>query len=260
MKKDQQAFMDEVSCTLKAVAQKHGFPFANHIRPIVEANVEKGRLDYFIEENPTRSVGDYVWLVVDGYLQWQECLKQIQQERSATVWDLLVIEIEQWAYHFLLRKGFRPGTETQKFAQDYVQEAAIGILQAHFPFDTEPKAWLQQIVIYTCCNQIDEWKRQQEIAEKLAQALADEKPLKTGNGGMEYQVSSKEEATVIHQAIQKLKNPKMRQVVWLRYYGEFSSHEIAAVIGSSYRYVDKLHWQSKQQLGKILGGQGYSYG
>lgn len=253
MTKDQQAVKEEVSCALEVVAQKYGLSFTAHVRPLVEANVEKGRLAHFIEGEPTKTASDYVWFVVDGFLQWHDYLEQIQQERSAIVWDSLTVEIEQWAYHFLLRKGFRSGRETQNLAQDYAQEAAIAILQAHFPFDTEPGAWLQQIVIYTCCNQIDDWKRQQEIEKKLARTLANEKPLKTGHGGMEYQVSSKEEAAVIYRAIQKLKNPKMRQVVWLRYYGGFSSQEIAEVIGSSYRYVDKLHWQAKQKLGKILG-------
>jgi RNA polymerase sigma factor (sigma-70 family) len=221
---------------------------------VVDANDEKGRLAYFLEGDATKTVSDYVWVVVDGYLQWHDYLEQIQQKRSAAVWDALAIEIEKWAYHFLLRKGFHAGKDTQNLAQEYAQEASIAILQAHFPFDTEPKAWLQQIVIYTCCNQIDEWKRQQEIEKKLTQTLADEKLQNISKGVMEHKITSQEESMVICQAIQQLKNPKMRQVVWLRYYGDFSSHEIATVIGSSYRYVDKLHWQAKQKLGKILGG------
>ncbi|MBP7998148.1 MAG: RNA polymerase sigma factor [Chloroflexi bacterium] len=254
MKMDRQEFMEEVNRALEAVAQKHGVLFANQIRPIVEANRVKERLDHFLEGDSTKTISDYVWLIVEGYLKWHDCVFQIQQVRSDDVWELLAVKIEQWAYHFLVRKGLHPGKETQKIAQDYASEAAVAILQAHFTYDTDLDAWLQQIVIYTCCNQTEIWKRQQELEKKLAQALKNERPLKTGGDGIEHHVSSQEEADVLNQAIQQLKNPKMRQVVWLRYYGELSSQEIAQAIGSSYRYVDKLHWQAKHKLGKILGG------
>lgn len=260
MKRDRQAFREEVNCVLEDVAQKHGTAFADCIRPIIDANEEKGRLAYFLEGDSTKTASDYVWFVVDGYLQWHALLEQIQQERSESVWEPLRDKLVHWTYHFLLRKGFHPGKETLRTAEEYVTEVAIAILHADFPYDTELDAWLQQIVIYICCNQIEVWKRQEEIGKKLAQELADEKVLKVGNGGIEHQVTFGEESLRVYQAIWKLKNPKMRQVVWLRYYGEFSSQEIAEIIGSSYRYVDKLHWQAKQLLGKILAGEGYSYG
>ena len=98
----------------------------------------------------------------------------------------------------------------------------MAVFQAHFPYDTELDAWLQQIVIYTCCNQIEVWKRQQALEKKLAQALEDEKPLKASRDGIEHRVSSQEDNQVLYEAIQQLPNPKMRQVLWLRYYGELT--------------------------------------
>ena len=260
MRKDRPEFRDEMERALKGVAQKHGVPFANCIRLIVQENSEKGRLDRFIEGNPPETVSNYVWLVVGGYLQWHEYIEQMQQEKSEDVWRPLSEKLEHWAYHFLLRKGFHPGIETQELAQEYTSEAAMAVLQAPFPYDTELDAWLQQIVIYACCNQIEAWRRQKALEKKVAQALEDEKPLKNSKAGIEHHVSSEEDKQVLYEAIQQLPNPKMRQVLWLRYYGEISSQEIAQVIGSSYRYVDKLHWQAKQLLGKKLTDQGYKYG
>lgn len=260
MKKDKQAFKEEINRVLENVVQKHGASIVNHVRPVVETNIEKGRLEHFLEGNPSKTTNDYVWWVTDEYLQWHDYLYNIQQERSAVVWELLWEKIEQWSYHFLLRKGFYPGVETQKLAQEYGSEAVVAILQAHFPYDTELDAWLQQIVIYTCCNQIEVWKRQQALEKKLAQTFLDERLLTVSRRGMEHHISSQEQANILYHAIRQLKNAKMQQVLWLRYYGEFSSQEIAEIIGSSYRYVDKLHWKAKLLLGKILAGQGYSYG
>lgn len=253
MRKDRPEFRDEIERALKEIAQKHGVPFTNHIRLIVQENREKGRLDHFMNGNLPTTASDYVWLVVGRYLHWHEHVEQIQQEKSEDIWGALWGKLEHWAYHFLLRKGFHPGIETQELAQEYTSEAAMAVLQAPFPYDTELDAWLQQIVIYTCCNQIEAWRRQQALEKKVAQALEDEKPLKSIKAGIEHHVSSVEDKQVLYEAIQQLPNPKMRQVLWLRYYGEISSQEIAEVIGSSYRYVDKLHWQAKQKLGKILG-------
>ena len=72
---------------LKLSPKKHGTSLADCIRPIIYENEEKGRLAYFLEGDITKAVSDYVWVVVDGYLQWHDYLEQIQQQRSASVWD-----------------------------------------------------------------------------------------------------------------------------------------------------------------------------
>ncbi len=259
VRKDRPEFREEITHALNDVAQKHGVSFADQIHAIVEANRKKGRLDYFVESKPAYTAGNYVWLVVTGYLQWHEWVYQIQEARAEDIWQPLQLKLEKWSYHYLLRKGFHPGLRTQCLAQEYAVEVALAVLQSPFPYDTEPDAWFQQIVIYTCCNQIEDWKRQEALAEKLAEALDREKPLKAGSDGVEYRLSSKEDRQVLHKAIAQLSNPKMREVLWLRYYGELSSEEIAEVIHSSYRYVDKLHCRAKQLLGKNLEDYGYIY-
>lgn len=259
MKKQRQAHQKEIEQALEQVAQKYGVLFASYIRPIINVNIEKGRLDYYLDNDETKTSADYVWWVVTHYLQESDRVNQIQQVRSEAVWVLLQGQLVSWAYHFLMRKGFTHGVNTQMLAQEYASEAAIALLQAHFPYDTELDAWMQQIVIYTCCNQTEIWKRQQTNEKKMEDIIKDEKSINTHFNGLEHHVCSHEDNHVIWDAINDLPNPKMQKVIWLRYFADLSSQDIAEIIGSSYRYVDKLHYQAKLLLGKKLNAKGYIY-
>lgn len=260
VKRNLQAVMDEVELALASAAQIHGAEFVQLIRPIVVLNITKKRLDYFLDNSQENCLPEYVWRVVDGYKTWHTYVFQVQQLKEDSVWQPLYEQIQKWTYHFLCRKGFYRGEKTQHLAQEYAAEAAIAILNAHFPYDTDFNAWLQQVVIYTCCNQIEVWQHQENIKAKLIQKTQYENPLKFMSEQPELVVCWQEDVDILHWAIGKLKNPGMRQVVWLKYYGEFSSKEIGQLLNTSANHVDKLYCQAKKKLGKILGDFGYIYG
>lgn len=254
---------NEIERALDDVAQEYGQTVAHAVRALIYQNKEKKRLAYFMDnvalKHASRRVRRYVYLVAHNYAAHHSYVQQVQIEQDAEVWDTLFTTIQQWAYAFLLRHKFRPSQETLKLAQEYATDAAMAVLQSDFPYDTEWEAWVRQIVINQCCNHIDTWKQQKVLAEKMGQQLLEGKSPNVLHDGIEARLTNLEDVTLLHAAIKQLKNPKMRQVIWLRYYGELSSQQIAEVIGSSYRYVDKLHFQAKPLLLKALNDLGFRH-
>jgi DNA-directed RNA polymerase specialized sigma24 family protein len=88
--------------------------------------------------------------VLEHYTRLHSHIQAVQKDRSDEVWQPLFKHLQAWAYNFLLRKNFVPGLSTRAIAEECATEAALRILNAHFPYDTDFAPWAHITVILAC--------------------------------------------------------------------------------------------------------------
>ena len=75
---------------------------------------------------------------------------------------------------------------------------------------------------------------------------------------LEKQYLAEERKIQLHHALEKL-NPDYSQVIYLSYFEGFSNAETAVIMKKSKRQVEKLLYNAKQSLKKILEKEGFEY-
>ena len=232
---------------LENVDSQRGDSFTARIRPIVFKNFTDGRLDFFLANTPNAIPHHYVWLVVNKYEQLKPYIQRVQLERNSTEWGALYTRLQKWSYSFLKKNGLYPCEGTSRMAVDCATDAAITLLQAHFPYDTDFDPWAYNFVKYTCLKSIQKAAQQTKyIQENIFQ-----------EGLLEPQSDPKANRKkwalyldVINALMSLTEN--RRQVLVLRYECGLSSKEIAFRMGKSVSAVDKLHFDAIKQLRQLL--------
>lgn len=246
-------FKAEIEKILKSLAEKKGEEFAGMIKPFLLTNLDRGRIHGFVDGN-INLVGEYVRQVTDLYLNLHSYLHQLQLEKRTDLWEPLFGQMQSWAYNFLVRKGFAADEATQDIASECATEAAVNMLGAYFPYDTDFDPWAHVIVQNACRKYIRARMKKSAIPEDSIVDIEDEM---TGlnDAPVEKRVSGNEPAENLLEALDALSNSR-RQVLELIYFEELSPEEVAQKMGKSVGAVYSLQFHALQDLRKILNKNG----
>jgi RNA polymerase sigma factor (sigma-70 family) len=244
---------NEIENTLQFVSEQKGHGIAARIQPILYTNLDRGRIQSFIEEDISL-VRSYVLRVADEYIQLAPYINELQVKRATRVWEPLFNQMLSWAYSFFLKKGFRTGINTQEIATECATEAAINILHAHFPFDTEIEPWSCVIVQNTCRKYIRGATKKSIIPQENIVDL-DEMFSNIKDPSIQDQEYLRELRGDIIEAIAKLSDAR-RQVIELLYFNDLSPVEIASKMNKSVGAIYSLLFNALRDLRKILSKNG----
>ena len=210
-------------------------------------NLKNGRGNFFLENIPNASPQDYVFHVVETYERLSPYVQGVQIERSPDIWIELYETLQKFAYNFLVKKGLYSGKSTFHLGIDCATDAAIAILDARFPYDTDFDPWIYNFVKFACLKRIQQGvKRSNNMKEVIYQdVVLDE---------FSAPVLNNQRRDIIIDAINAyLQLSENRQeVLRLRYEKGLSSKEIAIQMGKSVNAIDKLHFDAIRQLRQLL--------
>jgi RNA polymerase sigma factor (sigma-70 family) len=215
------------------------------IRIILHTNLDRGRVENFIG-NDIRRVGDYVRRVLAHYVRLHPYIQAVQKDRSDEVWQPLFKQLQVWAYNFLLRKNFVPGLSTSTIAEECATEAALRILDAHFPYDTEFDPWAHTTVTMTCFRFFRDGTKKSAIPPQNLVELDEKLP-----GLEESKLKNQDDRNDLLQAMSALSESR-RQVIQLHYLDDMPLPEIASLMGKSVGAIHSLHFNALHDLRKIF--------
>jgi RNA polymerase sigma factor (sigma-70 family) len=234
---------------LKRLAESRGDELARQIKPILLANLDRGRIQRFLEEKADH-VQSYVWHVADGFSTLHIYLHKLQTERDPEAWHPLYERMQTWAYNFFLRKNFAADDHTREIAIECATEAAIQLLNSHFPYDTDFDPWAHILVQNTCRKYIHNSLKKsvvpQEKQVELEDDLADLNHLP-----LEAQMLMTELGTELESALAQLSEAR-RSVIRMLYFDGLDLEEIAKKLDKSAGAVYSLHFNALGDLRKIL--------
>jgi len=244
----------QIELALEQLAETRGAELARQIKPILLVNLNRGRLHRFLDEKPDQ-VQSYVWLVADGFSTLHGYLHKIQIERAPEVWHTLYERMQTWAYTFFLRKNFAADDPTREIAIECATEAALQLLDSHFPYDTEFDAWAHTLVQNTCRkfvrNSLKKSVVPQEKQVELEDDLTDLSDLP-----LEVQMLMTELGVELESALAQLSEAR-RSVIRMHYFDGMELEEIAQDLGKSTGAVYSLHFNALGDLRKILSATRY---
>lgn len=248
---DEEAVAATLHQAIQIVAIQRGEDFAHSITPIILANLDRGRVQHFLDNAENRRPEEYVWRVVEFYEKWQPYLYQIQAERLTDLWLPLYDKLKWWAYNYLCRQKFPPShNEKQEMAADCAAAAAAQLLNARFPYDTDFDPWayvlLQTVTLKQLhrryaeapdeMHQIDDWDAWEGVWPQLS------------TPGPEDSVELRH---TLLTAVDQLTSDARKQIILMRYFEQMTFPEIATALNRSSSAIHKLHFDALQNLRKI---------
>ena len=166
-----ETFKSELEPALVNLAQQKGMELVGQIRPVILANLRAGRIDFFLDNNRASCLDDYLARVSELYVSLNAYITAIQIERSTSVWEPLYIWMQKLVYNYLRKRGLIPGKTTYQLGVDCATDAAISLLNARFPYDTDFEPWTFNFIRYACLKNVSREMRQaQNILDTLALA------------------------------------------------------------------------------------------
>jgi len=240
--------IDKIEEVLNSLLVERGSKLVGKVRPIIYSNLDRGRVQAFIE-GKADLIQDYIERTVDNYLKLNLYLHRLQIERDDEVWRALLDQMQSWAYSYFLSKNFVPGEDTLEIAKIQATEAAITILDAHFPYDVEFSPWARVLLIHTCQRYIRKAIRKSEIPSKKIVSIDLDSEL-TGSLEMTPELSGEVKLDII-KAIENLPEAR-RQVIVMLYFEGKSPKEISEKLNKSIGAIYSLHFNALDELRKIL--------
>lgn len=239
----------EIERALQQLSDQGRQDLAARIRPILYTNRDKGRIARYLDGTLTY-IQEYVFRVAENYESQNIYLEKIKIERSTEVWEPLFAEMQKWAYYHLKRKDFNGTLATQENATDCATEAAILLLKAHFPYDTDFKPWAHVIVQNACQKFIqNRFKKTQPIEddqfnlEDLLEHLQDHRSPEDR--------LQRELGADLRNAMLGLSEARQR-VIEDMYFSGLTVGEISQKMGKSAGAIHSLHFNALIDLQKIL--------
>lgn len=240
----------ELENALQLLIKREQQELAARIRPILYVNKDKGRITWFIEGQMDR-VRDYVFRVAEYYQAQNVYLEKIKIERATEVWEPLFAEMQKWAYSYLKRKDFSGDLASQENAIDCATEAAILLLKAHFPYDTDFKPWAHVIVRNACQKFVQgyfkktNYRKEEDLVnlEDLLEQLKDH--------SAQEKEQQKEVGAELRSALAELSEARQSVIEHL-YFSDLSVGEISEKMGKSPGAIHSLHFNALNDLQKIL--------
>lgn len=246
---------EEIEKTLALLGKKIEHKALSSIRDILYANLDRNRGIGYIGIHP-ENVEKYVFRVVDHYQRLSPFLFELQIAKNTDVWKPLYERMRKWAYSFLLKKGFYSGKETQDTAEACATEAAILILNAHFPYDTEFDAWAHTVTQNACRKFIRKATRKKIVPQKQLVSIDDVEYLLPHTSSKNRELQN-ELADELEEALSQLSEAR-RTVIEFHYLEGRSFSEIARKTGKTVSAIHSLHFNALRDLRKILFQKGNS--
>lgn len=246
-------FKAAIERILKSLAEKRGEDIAGMLKPILFTNLDRGRIQGFVEGN-IDLVDEYVQRLADLYLNLNPYLRQLQTGKKSDLWATLFKRMRIWAYNFLVRKGFAADETTQDIAAECASEAAVNMLGAYFPYDTDFDPWAHVIVQNACRKFIRTRLKKSVIPEDSLVDIEDEMA-GLSETPVEKRESGNEGETNLLEALEHLSDSR-RQVLELIYFEELTPEEVAHKMGKSVGGVYSLKFHALEDLRKILSKNG----
>lgn len=72
--------------------------------------------------------------------------RQAKRDSETTLWEPLIEQLEYWAYNYLRRRDCPPGAETVRLSRALATEAALTLMHAEVPYNTDFEPWVQILV------------------------------------------------------------------------------------------------------------------
>jgi|GEM_PF-786191 len=243
--------LEDVLASLQADT---GMETIDALRPILFSNLKKGRLFSFTEGDPQK-VKNYVLKVAEIYARLHDYLVKVQVDRDDLTWGSLFEQLQKLSKSYFIRKGFNPAQVNDEIAFGQATEAAMIILMANFPYDTEFEPWVNVIVQNCCLKYMRSSMKGTVIPAQKIEVLDDVLSETLTNSEEKEQAAERDLLADVITAIEQL--PILRKtVINYRYLGGLSSDEIAAKIGKSKTEVYSLHFNAIRDIQKILGLKG----
>jgi RNA polymerase sigma factor (sigma-70 family) len=248
MEHPEKKIVEKIEEALNSLSAERGRQVVGKVKPIIYGNLDRGRVHTFIEGN-IDFIEAYVERVVDNYTRLNSYLHQLQNERADDVWRDLLDKMQSWAYSYFLSKNFVPGEDTLEIAKTQATEAAITILDAHFPYDVEFVPWARVLLTHTCQRYIRKAIRKSEIPSKKIVSIDLVSELASGieknpelSGGVKLDIIK---------AIEKLPETRQQVIVMLYFEGK-TPKEISEALNKSIGAIYSLHFNALNDLRKIL--------
>jgi RNA polymerase sigma factor (sigma-70 family) len=234
---------------LESILAQKADPIFIRIKPILLMNLDRGRIHGFIGDDISL-LDAYVERVAAQYQQFHPYIHKLQVERDDEVWAPLFEKLQEWAYNFLLRNNFSATLATHEIAMDCGTTAAMTLLDAYFPYDTDFEPWAHVITRNACLKFFrNETKKSvvppQNIVELKETLSNTDDSISTGQSRLE----NKNEVLA---ALAQLPSAR-RQVIERYYFDGESLPEIAQTMGKTVGAIHSLHFNALQDLRKILG-------
>lgn len=246
---DLETLHHQLEQALERLAEIRGDELARRIKPILLANLDRGRIHRFLDGKPERTQS-YVWQVADGFSTLHVYLHQLQHERDPEAWQPLYERMQTWAYNFFLRKNFAADDHTREIAIECATEAAIHLLNSHFPYDTDFDPWAHILVQNTCRKFIQTSLKKSVVPQEKQVDLEDDLA-DLNDPPLEAQMLMTELGAELESALAQLSEAR-RSVVRMLYFDGMDLEEIAEKLGKSTGAVYSLHFNALGDLRKIL--------
>ncbi len=243
------ALKREIENALESLAKEKDMDLMPKIRSILYANLDRKRVQKFIEGD-TDSFGEYVKRVVAKYELLNSYIHQLQIERADDIWDPLLKNMRKWAYRFLIKQGHIANQTTWENAKECANDAARSILIAYFPYDTDFEPWARVVVRNACLKFIRSTAGDVPIIEESLDDLEDTIRSFT-DSAFHLEGGQSNEYSDLLTAIEKLSGFR-RQVIEMKYFQDLSPSEIATRLGKSVRAIHTLHFRGLMDLRKIF--------
>lgn len=244
----------QIEETLASIAVQKGEDSVRQVKPILMNNIERKRLDAFLDEDPIlldQYVNEYTHKVIEKYNSWHHFIYNLQVERDFSTWSSLSIKLTNIAYKYLRRKNFDNSFHTHEIAEECASKAAEAILTANFPYDIDFEAWIVQIVHNKCLKFMSEEMQKRKIPADKQVDLNDEIDCRDDAPDILYRLEEEELSAVVQKALEQL--PQMRrEAIILKYFEDLSPCEISERLGKSVDAVYCLQFNGLRDLRKIL--------
>lgn len=240
----------QIENSLEIVTGRDGEEIAAGIRPILFANLKNGRLRTFTENQPERVQG-YVLRVADHFIRLHGYITKIQVEKDDLVWEALLTQLRKWTYSYFVHKGFEPTHTRAEIVPGQANEAAIQLLKAHFPYDTDFEPWAFNIVKATCLKFMRTSMKKAAIPARNLIELDDTLESWIEDPAARPDDIRNEMLTSLMAAINQLP-PVRREIIIQKYFYELPSEKIAENTQKSVAAVYSLHFNAIESLRKIL--------
>lgn len=235
------------------IARDRGESYARELKAIIEENIKRGRLKWYLEQNESHTEAGYAAKVMRQYDDQHVYIQALQRHRDVPAWLDVQEKTQGMAYRLLRRWGFTTG-QSLTVSDDVSQDACLQILFAHYPYDSNLTAWMSTVVLNVCRK----YARGMRADEKRHTDLekAEYEPHEESSQARDLGLELKATQDELNEAILQL--PPLQQEFILAYYflGK-SLPEIAEELGVSPNTIYKRHHDALKNLGKILGRNGH---
>ena len=237
----------ELEDCLQSVAQQRGEGFAATLRPILITNLERGRIDHYLNGHVRAQLSEYVWRVAGYFELLGPYIDQVQKTKSQDVWEPLFRTLRTWAYRILNRTP-ASSRDLNQLSLEYAAAAAERILTAHFPYDTEFEPWAYVLLRNVCREHL---RREKRIPVSISDESMSTLPDPTHIDRERLRALRLE----LLDAVQLLSSDARRQFIMLYYFQGYSLSEVAHNLNRSMSAIYKLHFDALTELRKIWNGK-----